>query len=284
VSWRIAIRHRTGYHYSGRGATSSYNEVRITPLTTDRQTVIEATVNISPAVPTLRYIDYWGTYVDAFDVQEPHTDMVVTGTSVVDTSIMPEPVTGFEWDDLARDDVRDRYAELLAPTLRVPITDEVAEAARSLASGLSPVDACYAATEWVRSRLRYEPGTTDSSTSAIEALHRGSGVCQDFVHLSLAVLRAMGIPARYTSGYLHPSPDADIGLTVQGQSHAWLEAWTGDWQAVDPTNGGKVAERHVIVGRARDYADVSPLKGIYNGSPSTALGVSVELTRLQLVD
>jgi hypothetical protein len=120
VSWRIAIRHRTGYHYSGRGATSSYNEVRITPLTTDRQTVIEATVNISPAVPTLRYIDYWGTYVDAFDVQEPHTDMVVTGTSVVDTSTMPEPVTGFEWDDLARDDVRDRYAELLAPTLRVP--------------------------------------------------------------------------------------------------------------------------------------------------------------------
>jgi transglutaminase-like putative cysteine protease len=94
----------------------------------------------------------------------------------------------------------------------------------------------------------------------------------------------MGIPARYTSGYLHPSPEADIGLTVEGQSHAWLEAWTGDWLAVDPTNGGKVGERHVIVARARDYADVSPLKGIYNGAPSTALGVSVELTRLQLVD
>ena len=214
VSWRIAIRHRTGYHYSG-GATSSYNEVRITPLTTDRQTVMEAMVSISPAVPTLRYIDYWGTFVDAFDVQEPHTDMVVTGTSVVETSALPGPVSGIGWDDLARHEVRDRYAELLAPTLRVPITGEVAEAARTLADGLSPVDACVAATEWVRSRLRYQPGTTDSSTSAIEALRRGSGVCQDFVHLSLAVLRAMGIPARYTSGYLHPSPEADIGLTVR---------------------------------------------------------------------
>ena len=136
----------------------------------------------------------------------------------------------------------------------------------------------------MRSRLRYQAGTTDASTSALEALRRGSGVCQDFVHLSLAVLRAMGIPARYTSGYLHPSPDAGMGDRVEGQSHAWLEAWTGDWQPFDPTNGGKVGERHVMVGRARDYADVSPLKGIYHGAPSTALGVSVELTRLPLVD
>ena len=223
--------------------------------------------------------------VDAFDIHEPHTDLVVTGTSVVETSALPGSglgaSAGTTWPATR--------SATASPScwrrrLRVPITGEVAEAARTLADGLSPVDACLAATEWVRSRLRYQPGTTDSSTSAIEALRRGSGVCQDFVHLSLAVLRAMGIPARYTSGYLHPSPEADIGLTVEGQSHAWLEAWTGDWQAVDPTNGGKVGERHVIVARARDYADVSPLKGIYNGAPSTALGVSVELTRLQLVD
>jgi transglutaminase-like putative cysteine protease len=281
VSWRIAIRHRTGYHYSG-SATSSYNEVRISPLTTDRQTVMEAMVSISPPVPTLRYVDYWGTFVDAFDIQQPHTDMVVTGTSIVETSDPPEPVVALGWDDLARDDVRDRYAELLAPTIRVPINAEVAEIARTLADGLSPADACLATTEWVRSRLRYQSGTTDASTSALEALRRGSGVCQDFVHLSLAVLRAMGIPCRYTSGYLHPSTEAEIGETVQGQSHAWLEAWTGEWRPADPTNGGKVGERHVIVGRARDYADVSPLKGIYHGAPSTALGVSVELTRLQL--
>jgi len=282
VRWRIAIRHRSGYHYSGR-ATASYNEARITPLTTDRQTVIDAMVKVSPAVPTMRYVDYWGTLVDVFDIQQPHTDMVVTGTSVVDTTDWQAPISALGWDDLGGDGVRDRFAELLAPTARVPINTELAETARTIAQGLSPIDACQAATEWVRNRLRYQAGTTDASTSATEALRRGSGVCQDFVHLSLAMLRAMGIPARYTSGYLHPSPDADMGDRVEGQSHAWLEAWTGDWQPFDPTNGGKVGERHVIVGRARDYADVSPMKGIYHGAPSTALGVSVELTRLPLI-
>jgi transglutaminase-like putative cysteine protease len=283
MSWRIAIRHRTGYHYDGR-ATSSYNEARITPLTTDRQTVMEAIVKVSPAVPTMRYVDYWGTLVDVFDIQQPHTDMIVTGTSIVETSEWRTSTASCGWEDLAHDDVQDRFAELLAPTARVPVTSEITTMATTLAHGLSPVEACEAATRWVRSRLRYESGTTDASTSAIEALRRGTGVCQDFVHLSLAVLRAMGIPARYTSGYLHPSPEAAMDEPVEGQSHAWLEAWTGGWEAFDPTNGGKVGERHVIVGRARDYADVSPLKGIYHGAPSTALGVSVELTRLRLVD
>ena len=144
--------------------------------------------------------------LDVFDIQQPHTDMVVTGTSVVDTSEWQTPISPLGWEDLAADGVQDRFAELLAPTSRVPIDAEVAETATSLAQGLSPIDACLAATEWVRSRLRYQAGTTDASTSALEALRRGSGVCQDFVHLSLAVLRAMGIPARYTSGYLHPLP------------------------------------------------------------------------------
>jgi transglutaminase-like putative cysteine protease len=279
MSWRIAICHRSGYHYE-RGAASSYNESRITPLTTDRQVVLEAMVSVSPKVPILRYVDYWGTFVDAFDIQEPHTDLVVTGQSVVETSAPAKPVPPIGWDDLAGERVHDRYAELLAPTARVPVSDELAEIARSLVGGLSPLDACDAAAEWVRARLHYEAGATDASTSAIEALRAGRGVCQDFVHLTLAILRAMGIPARYTSGYLHPSPDADVGVTVEGQSHAWLEAWIGDWHAVDPTNGGPVGERHVVVGRARDYADVTPLKGIYHGSLSAALGVSVELTRL----
>ncbi len=110
-------------------------------------------------------------------------------------------------------------------------------------------------------------------------LSQGSGVCQDFAHVALALLRATGIPARYVSGYLHPSATAEIGETVAGESHAWIEAWTGDWQAFDPTSGA-VGDRHVVVGRARDYADLSPLHGIYHGGPAEDLGVAVELTRL----
>ena len=283
VSWRIAIRHRTGYHYGGGADVVLQRGEDHAAHHRPPDGAWRPWSASARAVPILRYIDYWGTFVDAFDIQEPHTDMVVTGTSVVETSA-PAPIrsrasAGMTWP---AHEVRDRYAELLAPTRRVPITDEVAETAddagrrplprRRLPGGdrVGAKPAPVSAGDHRRRRPRRS-----------RRCRRGSGVCQDFVHLTLAVLRAMGIPARYTSGYLHPSPEADVGATVEGQSHAWLEAWPGDWQAVDPTNGGKVGERHVIVGRARDYADVSPLKGIYHGAPSTALGVSVELTRLE---
>ncbi len=278
MSWRIEIQHHTGYRYRGE-VVSSYNEARITPLTTPRQLVIEATVGVRPSTKVFRYWDYWGTIVDAFDIHVPHTELEVTGSSVVETSPPDTDVPDVEWAELHQPELRDRFAELLTPTAYVPVADDVADVARSLVEGCSPAEACRAAADWVRGQLRYERGTTTVSTSATEALRQGSGVCQDFAHLTLAVLRAMGIPARYTSGYLHPSPEAGVGATVEGQSHAWVEAWTGDWHGLDPTNGGVTGERHVTVGRARDYADVSPFKGIFQGGPSEALGVSVELTR-----
>jgi transglutaminase-like putative cysteine protease len=118
------------------------------------------------------------------------------------------------------------------------------------------------------------------STTAADALRIGGGVCQDFTHLALGLLRARGIPARYVSGYLHPSSQAEPGVVLAGQSHAWVEAWVGDWLPFDPTNGSPVGERHVVVGRARDYADLAPLSGIFHGGPAKSLGVTVELTRL----
>jgi transglutaminase-like putative cysteine protease len=90
----------------------------------------------------------------------------------------------------------------------------------------------------------------------------------------------MGIPARYVSGYLHSKPSAALGVKVSGESHAWVEAWTGGWWAYDPTNDIPVGERHVWVAMGRDYADVTPLKGIYSGDGSSALDVTVIVTRL----
>ena len=278
MSWRVAVRHRTSYRYAGE-VHSSYNEARVTPLTTDRQLVVEASVKVSPAAPTFRYWDYWGTMVDVFDVHVPHTELAVTGSSVVETS-PPQPAGTLDWDELAVPDVQDRLGELLAATRYVPVVEEVTAEAASLARTGSPAEACDAVVEWVRSRLGYVKGATDVSTTAEQALQLGSGVCQDFAHLALALLRAMGIPARYVSGYLFPSAEAEVGMDVTGQSHAWLEAWTGEWYAVDPTHGVPVGERHVAVARGRDYGDVPPLKGIYRGAPAHGLDVSVELTRL----
>ena len=279
MSWRVAVRHRTAYRYGGE-VRSSYNEARVTPLTTYGQMVIEASVRVTPTAPTLRYWDYWGTLVDAFDVHEPHSELAVTGTSVVETATTG-PGEHVGWEEIRRPEVVDELAEFLTPTTYVPVVDELVDAASTLAAGApSPGEACEAVVDWVRGRVQYEKGTTVVSTSAAEALGIGSGVCQDFAHITLGLLRAMGIPGRYVSGYTFPSRRVNVGMDVDGQSHAWVEAWTGDWFAVDPSHGEPVGERHVLVARGRDYADVPPLKGIYRGAPAAALDVSVELTRL----
>ena len=131
----------------------------------------------------------------------------------------------------------------------------------------------------IHADFAYEPGATSVRTTLTELLELRKGVCQDFAHLALGVLRSLGIPARYVSGYLHPLEDATIGETVEGQGHAWIEWWCGDWHPWDPTHGQPAGERHVLVGRGRDYADVPPLKGIYQGAPSIAHEVSVAITR-----
>jgi transglutaminase-like putative cysteine protease len=122
-------------------------------------------------------------------------------------------------------------------------------------------------------------GVTGVHTTAAEAWAGRRGVCQDIAHLSLGALRSVGIPARYVSGYLHPLPDAAIGQTVAGESHAWVEWFCGTWRGFDPTNLIDIGDRHVAVGHGRDYNDVAPLRGVYTGSYGAQLYVKVEITR-----
>lgn len=142
-----------------------------------------------------------------------------------------------------------------------------------------PTDAANAVFGLVRSHLTYVPGSTAVSTTASDAFAASSGVCQDFVHISLALLRSIGIPARYVSGYVHNRPDAMIGESVRGESHAWVDVWTGDWWGFDPTGDVAAGERHVVIATGRDYKDVSPLKGVYAGAALEKFEVGVELIR-----
>lgn len=279
MSWRIAVRHRTGYQY-GSPARASYNEVRMTPATASGQHLLTSRLDIRPDARPLRYTDYWGTQVHAFDVHVPHTELVVTATSVVETAA---PVTPPDvgWDTLSDPGVRDRFSELLAPSPYVVAEAEVDAVARDLRAVGSPSDTGRAAVRWVHDTLDYVRGATSVGTTSAEARGLGQGVCQDFSHLALAVLRSAGLPARYVSGYLHPRRDAVLDEVVQAESHAWVEFWAGEWLPLDPSNLSEVAERHVLVARGRDYADVRPLAGIYSGPAAEGLGVSVELTRLR---
>jgi transglutaminase-like putative cysteine protease len=277
--WRLRVVHTTGYAYQSP-VTASYNEVRLTPRSDTRQNVILNRVETIPATRSYHYIDYWGTVVTAFDLHAPHTDLTVTSSSVVETELPEPPAAKVSWSDLQSAAVIDRFDEVLRPTPHTPTSKRVASVAKKIAKSYDPAEAVVAAGDWVREELDYLPGTTGVHSSGLDALSEGNGVCQDFVHLSLILLRAMGIPARYASGYLHPKRNAVVGDTVDGRSHAWIQAWTGGWWNFDPTNDTQITEQYVSVGAGRDYTDVSPLKGIYSGQGATDLDVIVEVTRL----
>ncbi len=278
MTWRVSIVHTTTHRYAGE-VVSSYNEARITPPSLARQTCASARVEVEPDATLFQYRDYWGTVVHSFDLHQRHAALTVRGCSTVETTAAPLPRGApVGWAELAADAVRDRFAELLEPTPYVPELargDEIVDAVRCS----TPDETAQAIVGWVEENLRYEPGATDVTTSAEDALARGRGVCQDFAHLTLALLRAAGVPARYVSGYLHPDPCAPVGETIAGQGHAWVEWWCGDWAGWDPTHREPIGERHIIVARGRDYADVAPLKGVYHGAPAASQEVSVAITR-----
>jgi transglutaminase-like putative cysteine protease len=279
MAQRIRVEHISHYRYA-QPVLSSFNEARLTPLTTASQQLLESRIEVSPTTPVQTYVDYWGSVVHAFDLHDAHDELLVVGRSVVETTVPDFPSTHHSWADFGHHDITERFGELLAPTEQVPGDARLLLVARELQASHPPICAVTTALEWVKDQLTYVPGTTGVHTSAVEAWDGGEGVCQDFAHLTLAVLRSMGLPARYCSGYLHPDGDAPVGKTMDAESHAWVEVWSGHWQALDPTAGGLVGPQHVLVARGRDYADVPPIKGIFDGGPTAHLDVKVRLTRL----
>ena len=274
AGWRIRTEHVTTFRY-GSPARASYNEVRKTPLTTVSQTTLEARVHTLPVAPLYSYTDYFGTQVAAFNVDAPHDELIVTGLSLVETH-PPADRPEATWDDI--EVARRRLAEFCAPSRFTEPTPELVEKSNELRCQ-SPVATIEAIVSYVHESLEYMKGVTGVQTSAQQAFAEGRGVCQDFAHLALLVLRSAGIPARYVSGYLHPEPEPIVGDSAKGESHAWIEAWAGDWWGLDPTHDVAIGPRHVVVARARDYADVTPLKGIYAGTSKHETSVVVTITR-----
>jgi transglutaminase-like putative cysteine protease len=277
---RLRITHSTGFHYDGE-VTASYNEARMLPVSADGQLVLYSNLEILPISSHHSYVDYWGTRVSSFEILTPHRELSLTATSLVEVRDRDHPEHRLEWTALAYEIERaTEYVEQLGQTNRTRPPAEVVEIARGIvAAAESPCDAALAIAREIGSRIEYVSGATSVYTTAAEAWEHKKGVCQDITHLTLGALRAVGIPARYVSGYLHPKPDADVGVTVTGESHAWVEWFCGAWNGYDPTNLIDIGDRHVTVGRGRDYADVAPLRGVYAGPYGSKLFVTVEITR-----
>lgn len=283
ASRRLHVVHTTGFRYD-TPVHASYNEARMSPLTLPGQTTLDARIEIGPVTWRHSFWDYWGTQVTAFDVLTAHEELHVVSTATVEMyeAAVAEPSAG--WDVLRSDDAVGGIDALHEFVVQTPLTEPdgaVAALARDAAGGLGPHESALAVCRELHRQVDYVQGVTSVRTPAAEVWAARSGVCQDYAHLTLGALRSLGVPARYVSGYLHPEPEAPVGQTVAGESHAWVEWWAGEWFAFDPTHDVAVGTDYVVVARGRDYTDVTPLKGVYAGTAHSELFVTVEVTRLQ---
>ena len=278
---RLRIKHITGFHYGG-DVTASYNEARMLPVSADGQLVLFSNLEILPISSHHSYVDYWGSRVSSFEILTPHKELSLTATSLVEVRPRAHNDECLSWEDLAvAAETATEYVEMLGQTRRTDPPVEVVDLARDIVKDAA--DTCQAAlaiSTAIGNAVEYMQGVTGVHSTAREAWDHRKGVCQDITHLAIGALRAVGIPARYVSGYLHPKPSAAIGETVAGESHAWVEWYCGgEWRGFDPTNRIDIGDRHVLVGRGRDYNDVPPLRGVYAGPFGSTLFVRVEITR-----
>ncbi len=281
MSMQLRIAHTTGFEYDGK-ANTSFNEARLTPLNLPGQIVAHSRVEVSPTPWVYTYRDYWGSQVTAFEVLDPHQSLTVTASATVHTDRSPAPPPTMSWEELRSDDLVDLHTEfLILPERVVPPEDLIALTREIADSSSMPGEAARQVCDLVYREVSYVSGSTSVDAFAAHSWAERSGVCQDMAHIVIGALRTIGIPARYVSGYLHPSVEPEIGVPETGESHAWVEWWDDGWHGFDPTNDTEPGDRHVIVATGRDYNDVKPLAGVFSGTGTSRMFVDVEVTRLQ---
>lgn len=279
----IELRYVTRFVYS-TAVWESHNALRACPRDGDGQKLLAYDLELDPAAAVFSYQDRWGTRVDTFGIREPHPELVVIAEARVETEARPEPVTA-PLDALAGSDYHDMAWGFLHPTRHTGWGEHLAAAGRQAAAGSDDVVGAVRAVErTVYATMDYQPGATEVGVDIDLVWEIGAGVCQDFAHLTIAMLRASGIGARYVSGYFYASDPTQGEAVEEGEmvvaTHAWVEAaipgW--GWWAIDPTNAGPVGERHVKIGHGRDYDDVAPLRGVYFGDTEHDLAAEVTMS------
>ena len=282
------IRYCTRYAYDA-DVVDNLNALRVRPAMNNRQTLDEFSVRMTPEARLRSHADYFGTEVIEFEIARPHRELVVDARARVATrapAAPPEP----DWKAVDTTAYREAGGEFLLQ-IDNPHEHPVLQELLAETSGLpDPLALVLAVCELIRRRFEYRRGATyvDSPISAV--LDGGAGVCQDFVHLALCVLRHHGIAARYVSGYLFTTRSEQESESAEVDTHAWLEALLPSddeqapepvWVSVDPTNGGLTTERHVKIGHGRHYADVPPIKGVYRGMANAELEARITMTRIE---
>ncbi|MBO0768603.1 MAG: transglutaminase family protein [Solirubrobacterales bacterium] len=285
-----AVRHSTKYSYEAP-VSASYGQLHMLPREAPGQLCRRAEVHVSPTPEVYRErIDFFGNRVSHFVLQEPHTELAISAASVVEVDDRSGAVSLFgerSWESV-RDAVADhqvdyQISQYVLDSPLVEAAEQYLDYARDcFGPGAGLLAAVSALSTRIHQDFAYTPGATSVSTPLAEVFERREGVCQDLAHLGIACLRALGLPARYVSGYLETlAPPGQPKLTGVDGSHAWLSVYMPDagWIDVDPTNDQLVNGRYVVTAVGRDYSDVPPMQGvIYTEGKTEALEVKVDVT------
>ena len=261
---KLEIVHSTRYRYSGPIA-ETVMEVRLRPMDGNGQSCVDFHLEISAGIKPRSYRDGYGNDVHYFNLVRPHTSLSVTSRSVVETGGELDPAPG---EALVQDFLRFR-----SPVKDVPGIRELASRhpVADPSSGSSVEQALDELTMAISREFAYDRAVTNVYSAVDDVLAVRAGVCQDFAHLFIAVARTMGVAARYVSGYIHAPGAATTA------SHAWAEAWVPGrgWVGYDATHPVRAGEHHVRLAVGRDYSDAAPTRGIYIGSATSSMEVSV---------
>jgi transglutaminase-like putative cysteine protease len=276
-----SIRHVTRFRYSSP-VTESIMEVRMQPRTESPQRCLSFSLSVAPRTRVLSYQDYLGNSVHHFDVPQPHSKLAITAEALVEvqgTADLPEALASTDWEEADRMGTSDAY-ELLQPSHFAQPSERLNEFKKELGVDRrrDPLTLAREVNGAVFEAFAYVPKSTKVDSPIDEALERRHGVCQDFAHIYIALMREAGIPARYVSGYLyHRAGVAD--RSSEGATHAWAEVLLPHlgWVGFDPTNNLIAGERHIRTAIGRDYADVPPTRGVFKGAADSALSVSVRV-------
>jgi transglutaminase-like putative cysteine protease len=278
-----SVRHITQFRYSNP-VRESVMEVRMQPRSESPQAVRNFQIATVPRANLYAYTDHFGNAVYNFNVLREHSELRIDVQSVVEVNpptMLPPAADSLEWQRINKLNLKTEHYDFLEPS---EFAHETA-ALRSfvLAHGLDspegdPLTALGHVNRTIYEAFDYAIGVTGVHSPIDDPLHAGRGVCQDFAHIMIAIVRHWGIPARYVSGYLyHGRQDKD--RSTSDATHAWIEAWLPSfgWIGLDPTNNIMAGERHIRAAIGRDYADVPPTRGTFKGPAKSELAVAVSV-------
>ena len=277
-----SVRHVTIFGYEP-AVRESVMEVRMQPRSEGRQRCLNFQLTVSPTTSVMSYRDFMGNTVHHFDIAGSHTQVKLTAQGVVEVE-SPEPpdaVAAGSWGELDALTALEDHWEMMLPSQYTAPTDELQKLAAEIGCERRGhlFEFLTELNQSMFQKFAYVPKSTKVDSPIDEALTNRQGVCQDFAHIMIALLRGLRVPARYVSGYLFHEPKSK-DRSSDGASHAWVEVLVPKlgWIAFDPTNNLIADDRHIRVALGRDYADVPPTRGVYKGEATSELSVSVTVS------